>query len=358
MSDYEQEKSTENALVAAIDNIINEKLRLLEARISAKLELLSSRIKALETAKVQVPTTEGIKLEQVVATVGGRKLYQEVLAHIEKWGKGKKFKLSALLQELESRIGEWSKLAPSTKKELTRTYLSWLRKSGKVRFSPTAKLWEFKVPEIKHREIVEPRIVLMKNKSFAVYKEVIDKILNWGENRKFSLRELTHELENAVAGWGMLQDTTLRSYASVHLRYLKERNQAHNIKGERAWVVSKEPSSQPAFEEPKPKPSRTKKVLGYVRRNPIHEAILVKIISKLKDLPSFSSKEVRKIVDEERAETSNETRRCLTYAYLKYLESNRIAAKTEEGYRIINTELLESFNRREKYESPSLFEDI
>lgn len=366
----EEEKSykTRNiqSLADAIDNAIECKLKILESRIQTELETLSKRIDALEKAQVPAPQIltltkpYSVKPQNVIAKIGGRKLYQEVVDYIKQWSAGRKFKLKELVQELETNVEGVGRLADTTKKELTRTYLSLLKSSNEAKFYRASGTWEVgKSKELKHFEIVEPRIVLMKNKSFAVYKEVADHILKWGENRKFTLGELVKELESSVAGWGGLQETTLRSYASVHLRYLKNQNQAYNIVGERAWIVTKEPSLVPAQEyKAKSVEKPRKKVLGYVRRNPIHQDVLVKIISKLKDLQNFGSRDVREIIEEERFETSDETKRCLTYAYLKYLESNRIAVRTSEGYKIINTELLEELEKCATHEEPSLFEEI
>jgi hypothetical protein len=363
--DEEKGYKNKNTLADAIDSTIESKLKILEGRILVELEKFSKRIEALEL-KLQAPASariliasELIKPQTVIAKPGGRKLYREVVDYIKRWSAGRKFKLSELAKELETKVEGIDKLANTTKKELTRTYLCWLKSLNEAKFYRATGKWELaKRESLKPSEIIEPRIILMKNKSFAVYREVADYILKWGENRKFTLGELVRELENTVAGWGGLQETTLRSYASVHLRYLKNQNQAHNIVGKRAWVVTKEPSLQVKQEyRPSVVSKPRKRVLGYIRRNPIHQDVLIKIISQLRDLQKFSSREVRNIIDVERSETSDETRRCLTYAYLKYLESNKIAIRTSEGYKIINTELLEQLEKGELgYEIPSLFE--
>ncbi|MDI6856353.1 MAG: hypothetical protein QMD21_06185 [Candidatus Thermoplasmatota archaeon] len=357
----EEDYRGRNALADAIDNTIECKLKTLESRILLMLEKLAKRVEVLEGV-VQAPIPlqtkyELIKPQTVIGKVGGRKLYREVVDCVKQWGSGRKFKLRELAEVLETKVEGFSKLASTTKKELTRTYLSMLKSLGEAKFCRATGTWELGEGGKKHFEVVEPKIVLMKNKSFAVYKEVVDHIIKWGENKKFTLRELVEELENSVAGWGGLQETTLRSYASVHLRYIKSQNKARNIVGERAWVITKEPSLAPEQYKVETIGKPRRKVLGYVRRNPIHQDVLVKIISKLKDSQNFNSKKVRDIIDSERSETSDETRRCLTYAYLKYLESNKIAVKTEEGYKIINTELIEQ-DKEPRYETPSLLEDI
>jgi hypothetical protein len=373
MSSYDQNVSSKSTLVEAITNIIDQKLKVLECKILAGLERLSGRIEALENLGIRKADQEFIKAQNVVAKVGSRKLYSEIVDHLRSWGDKKKFKLRDLIQELESKLENFSRLADSTKIDIARNYLRLLRSTGEASFSRSEKIWQLTrkkdiiiSPQPSTPiEIIEPRIVLVKNKSFAVYKEVIDYILRWAEQKKkFTLKELIRELESSVAGWGALEETTLRSYISAHLHYLKNNNQACKINGERAWIATRDPSSlQKILREVTTKRIVSKprrKVLGYIRRNPIHQDVLIKIIYNLKDVQNFSSRDVREIIDKERAESSDETRRCLTYAYLKYLENNRIATRTLAGYKIVNTELLEDYrgNELQELQVPSLFEDL
>lgn len=373
IAEKELETVYSDAITRTINRMIAEKLRVIEIeieRLSSKIDTLERKIFPSVGEKVQPPTSipattteqkaEFIKPENAVGEIGRRKIYQEVLDYIERWGFGKEFKLKELSERLGRCVDGWSELAEITRDETTRVHLSYLKNAGKTKFSRKQGTWKITKWESEKKEMVEPRIVLMKNKSFAIYKEVVDYILKWGRNRNFTLGELAKELESAVAGWGMLESSTLKSYASVHLRYLKEKNQAVNILGERAWTVGGAPYAQ--TEKRGPQTSRTskkRKVLGYVRHNPIHEDLLAKIILNLKDADIFTSKDVRSIIDAERVDASDETRRCLTYAYLRYLESNKIANKTEKGYKITNAELIEKIaQQKQEAGVPSLFDNI
>lgn len=386
------EKELESIDSDTINRMIAERLKVIETeieRLSSRIDALERKVFPLTGERVQPPTCmpaaehkiysatenrvgrdftsksmsqsiEIVKPKNAVGEIGRRKIYQEILDYIERWGFGKEFKLKELSEKLGSSVEGWNELAEITRDETTRVHLSYLKNAGKAEFSRKYGTWRITKWESEKKEMVEPRIVLMKNKSFAIYKEVIDYILKWGKNRNFTLGELAKELESAVAGWGMLESSTLKSYASVHLRYLKEKNQAVNIFGERAWTVGGAPYTKTKERIPQTShTSKKRKVLGYVRHNPIHEDLLAKIVLNLKNADMFTSKDVRGIIDAERREASDETRRCLTYAYLKYLESNKIANKTEKGYKITNAELVEKIVLQKQDSSiPSLFDNI